>query len=386
MTWGDLEQIVDASDLSLRTHAVLRAYTKHINPPIEARPYPENMIVWPSMEAVVDLSRCSQAMVQRAKHELVTKGILELVGKPGRGRTPRYRVNEQKIQRDEAVLERQQQRRERWGKGSHGPEGGPTKGSQSCEPLPYKGWQRYEPLPHKGSQRCEPFGHKGSQERDPEVIPGSKSSKEPNFFQDAADPEPTPIIPKTQKRTLEHSQTPLHDETAETFTSTALLTEKLKAWAAEWVPGLNLGWQAEKFLASPGAQGKPTAELPAGFRYWLMIAVEIQAKHGTTATPTTRAPTHEVRCSWNGCDTPRCGHGPQACRTHGWGTCDDCLAEAGEAPPDTDLGHAPSRRRAGGPQEDGRALELDPDYARAMAERKALLRAQAVQLGVTAAD
>jgi len=84
---------------------------------------------------------------------------------------------------------------------------------------------------------------------------------------------------------------------------------------------------------------------------------------------------------------------------HGWGTCDDCLteaaagttpsgnaAEAGEASPDTDLGHIPSRRRTGGPQGEGRALELDPDYARAMAERKALLRAQAVQLGVTAAD
>jgi hypothetical protein len=117
MTWGDLEQLIDASNLTLRTYAVLKAFSRHVNPPDEKRAYPDNMIVWPSMEALMDLSRSSQTMVQRAKHALVVNGILELAAPAGRGRTPRYRINEQKIQRDEAALERQQQRRQRRQKG-----------------------------------------------------------------------------------------------------------------------------------------------------------------------------------------------------------------------------------------------------------------------------
>jgi hypothetical protein len=245
MTWGDLEQLVDASDLSLRTHAVLRAYTKHINPPTDQRPYPENMIIWPSMEAVVDLSRCSQSMVQRAKHELVTKGILELVANPGRGHTPRYRVNEQKIQRDEAVLERQQQRRER----RH-------KGSQTGEVLPPKGSPRCEPLSSKGSQEREPFPDKGSQERDPEVIPGTTKldPEETNFFQGVDDPQPasmhpdtkemapkqSPVQPKTKTKTRAVIETPAPDDIA--------ITPALEAWRDECAPGLDLRRTIQKFL------------------------------------------------------------------------------------------------------------------------------------------
>jgi hypothetical protein len=257
MTWGDLEQIVDASDLSLRTHAVLRAYTKYVNPPTDKRPYPENMLVWPSMEAVVDLSRCSRDMVQRAKHELVTKGILELVGHPGRGKTPRYRVNEQKIQRDEAVLERQQQRRARREKGSQEP----------------------EPFPQKGSRSCDPFGQKGSQERDLEVILGCNASKETNFFQGVSDPDPEPT-PPTEKKSAKPQSPPKAKAptTAKTSAPEAItITPELEAWRDAEAPGLDLTRAIKKFLTYAKAHGWTNVDWEAAFCFYTLNGQDQQA-------------------------------------------------------------------------------------------------------------
>jgi hypothetical protein len=143
MTWPALEKIIDKSNLSLLPYAVLKAFSRHVNAPSDERPYPLNMVIWPAMETLADHARCSVYMVQRAKQALVKDGILEPVENQGpwRRHTPRYQINKEKIQQDDAALERERQRQARRHKSRHPPEAGPEKGSQICKPLPPKGSQ-----------------------------------------------------------------------------------------------------------------------------------------------------------------------------------------------------------------------------------------------------
>jgi hypothetical protein len=67
MTWGSLEQRIDASDLSRRNRLVLKAFSVHVNPPSKRRPYPDNMLVWPGLESLMDFTRYSLDTVQAAK-------------------------------------------------------------------------------------------------------------------------------------------------------------------------------------------------------------------------------------------------------------------------------------------------------------------------------
>jgi hypothetical protein len=115
MTCPDLERRIDESDLSSRNRLVLHAYTRHVNPPTAKRPASDHLIVWPSMEELMDVTAYSLDTIGHAKRELLDKSILEPV--PGEGswhrHIPRYRINPEKIQRNEAAIERRSARRQR---------------------------------------------------------------------------------------------------------------------------------------------------------------------------------------------------------------------------------------------------------------------------------
>jgi hypothetical protein len=214
MTWGDLEQTIDTSDLSRRNRTVLKAFSTHVNPPTLKRPYPENCDTWPSMATLMDATRYSVDTIQRAKHELLTHGILELVapacrGPGGKGRSPRYRINAQKLQRDDAAWERQMARRARRQKGPH-----PT-GSE-----PEKGPQNTDPWPEKGSAKCPPEFSRSSKTPHPSHFPGGDNGE---HKKDA-------IAPQTNDETV-----PTPSPSPSTLTpapDTFPLTEALRTWAA----------------------------------------------------------------------------------------------------------------------------------------------------------
>src|SRR5687768_4931594 len=197
VTWGDLEQIIDASDLTRRNRTVLKAFSIHVNRPTPRRPYPENCKVWPSMETLMDATRYSLDTIQRAKRELLKNGILELVtpacrGPGGNGRTPRYYIHSQKIPPDDAVLQRQTARRERC---RHARQSTPTdseKGRQNPDHCGEKSAQNTDPFPGKGYAKCPPEVASSSKAPEPFNYPGGSDGAQKKCA----------IVPRTNGETV----------------------------------------------------------------------------------------------------------------------------------------------------------------------------------------
>jgi hypothetical protein len=233
MTWGDLERRIDTSDLSRRNRTVLKAFSVHVNRPTKARPYPINMLTWPGMETLMDLTHYSRDTIQAAKRELVQDGILEPVApacraQGGRGRAPRYRINEQKIQRDEVAWERQQQRRTLRQTGTHPVDPKPEKGRENTDSFAEKGRENADPFPEKGYAKCPP--EFSSSTKDPEGF---------NFSREADRHTKKPVVAHTDDETPTKTMAP----------ATLTFSDDVAQWAADTVPGLNLSWQRDKFLA-----------------------------------------------------------------------------------------------------------------------------------------
>ena len=117
----------------------------------------------------MDVSRYGVDTVRAAKRELLQHGILEPVEGEGpwRRHTPRYRINEQKLQRDEAAWARQTTRRARR-----------EKGRAAADPEPEKGREISDLFPGKGREIPQPFGEKGREIPPPEVF---RKTKNPRF-------------------------------------------------------------------------------------------------------------------------------------------------------------------------------------------------------------
>jgi hypothetical protein len=317
MTWADLETIIDTSDLSQRNYTVLKAFSRHVNPPIPKRPYPNNLIVWPGMDTLMERAHCSLETVQAAKQALGKAGILELVAPAGRGRPPRYRINEQKIPRNDAAWERHIQRQERH-----------QKGRGAVDPEPEKGRQMSHPFWEKGREVPHPFGEKGRQMTPPEVSRKMKNPEGFNFSREADEPIKQPMIAHAE------------DKTSETLApSTLPLPDDFAEWASATVPGLSIPWQRDKFLTYARAHKTRNADWVEAFKLWCMNAYErwlerqaadrpTSGDAPTSATEAPDAPPRRVTCSFSGCNEPPCGHG-QACRGHA--CCRECVAEAAAA-------------------------------------------------------
>jgi len=153
-------------------------------------------------------------------------------------------------------------------------------------------------------------------------------------------PEYSHSLPQHKKNFLAHAPEAKKIRPDPTPPPTYLnVSDTFMAWFKAEVPALDLGLEREAFLSHCRRNQITNRYWEAAFKDWLLKAYgryqrgESCASHphpggpvapGAPTTPTRREET--PRCSFAGCDAPVCGHGPQACRAHGWGACSACLA------------------------------------------------------------
>jgi hypothetical protein len=149
------------------------------------------------------------------------------------------------------------------------------------------------------------------------------------------------------------------------------VTEALRRWAAEAVPGLPLDREREKFLCYARAHGITNVDWSAALKGWWLEAYdravrrgELRRPAGSTPAPMPEPPPlydAELRAQMRADIARLCG-------------------PTGPSVPEAHHGRGPRRSRAASILAEGVMRERDPAYLAQMQARKAMLQAQAVVL------
>jgi hypothetical protein len=230
------------------------------------------------------------------------RAVLELIAKSRQHTAARYRLNLERLE----ALQRSR--------------------NLTAEPA--------EVLPADESQRLKNF----TSEENPAVKFSGSSGK-------ISLPESFPALPQDKKNFLAHAPETKRTRRPDFTPAPAHLTlpEDFMAWFNAEVPELDLGKEREAFLGHCRRRQILNQYWDAAFKDWLLKAYArwqrgepcASSPHPGRQTPAAATPVATVTrtsCSWAGCDESACGHGPQSCRGHGWGSCPDCLAEAAGRP------------------------------------------------------
>ena len=150
------------------------------------------------------------------------------------------------------------------------------------------------------------------------------------------------------------------------------LTDALRRWAADTVPGLPLDHERDKFLCYARAHGLTNVDWSEALKFWWLEAHARAVRRGTLQLPTAPRPAPapeppplydvELHAQMQADIARLCG-------------------PAGPSMPGTNDHQEPRRRRIQSIlTAEGMALERDPAYLAQMRARKAMLQAQAVLL------